>query len=449
MFLGKSNPGLSGPVLSSIYSNFAAQINRSFPMKNNRTPCTLPNHVLPVIRAGLLAAMATCLVWPLCLAAQAQQVIKIGFPMSLSDTSGEFGKPMLQGAQMFVDELNASGGVLGKRIEILVRDTHARPELATQLAQELIRKDQVDFLVGSFTSAEGLAISPVAKQHKVVFIALGPKTGQLTTPEALHPYVFRVAANTTTEGRTAAAIVARWKVKRMATIAPDYAYGRDAVKAFITQLNKIRPDIQIVDSQWPKINEPNYTPFIEAQLKARPDAVFSVICCGNFALFSQQASSFDYFAKLNGRFIGVGETGSIEYTRQMKQAYPLGIWGNTYDAINYVPRDEVAAKVHAEFQAKLKRYVKDDYPPSWAIQGYLGMQFLVAAIKKAQSLEALKVSSALKGLELMTPYGPMTLRAKDQQLTRGSVWGKMSESKQYPFPVLSPVEYIDPKILMD
>lgn len=418
-------------------------------MKNNPALASLAYHVLRRMRSLLLAMITIGLGLVPAFPVQAQQVIKIGFPMSLSGTSGEIGNAMLQGAQMLVDELNTNGGVLGRPIQIIVRDNRGSPEQAVSLTQALISNDHVDFLVGSFTSAEGMAISPVAKRNKIVFIALGPKTDQLTTPDAIHPYIFRVAANTTTEGRTAAAIVARWKVTRLATIAPDYAYGRDAVKAFVTQLNKIRPDIQIVDSQWPKINEPNYAPFIEAQLKARPDAVFSVICCGNFDLFARQAAAYDYFPRLNGRFIGVGETGSIEYTRKMKQAYPLGIWGNTYDALNYVPRDEVAAKVHAEFQAKLKNYVKDDYPPSWAIQGYLGMQFLVAAIKKAQSLDAAKVSSALKGLELMTPYGPMTLRAKDQQLTRGSVWGKMSVSKQYPFPVLSPVEYIDPKILMD
>jgi branched-chain amino acid transport system substrate-binding protein len=381
--------------------------------------------------------------------AQSQTNIKIGFPMSLSGPSGQFGLPMLQGAQMVADEINAKGGVLGKRIEIIVRDTKTNPEEAAKQARALVTEEHVDFLVGNFTSAEGLAITEVAKQTKVVFLALGPKTIRLTSPASLHPYIFRIAGNTTTEGRTAATIVARWKVKRLATIAPNYSYGWDVVQSFVEQLKKIRPDIEIVNQQWPKINEVNYIPFVEAQLKSRPDAVFSAICCGNFERFTEQVAPYQYFARLNNKFIGVAETGSIEYTRPMKQAYPLGIWGNTYDALNYTPRDEVAAKVHAEFQTKLKAYLHDEYPPSWAIQGYLGMQFLIAAIKKANSIEALKVSSALKGMELMTPFGPMTMRAKDQQLTRGSVWGKMSTSPQYPFPVLSPVEYIDPKILMD
>lgn len=381
--------------------------------------------------------------------AEASDSIKIGFPMILSGPGAQLGVPVQKGAQMFLDEVNAHGGVLGKRVELLERDTQSQPERAAQVARDLIEKDKVNFLVGSFTSAEGLAINEVAKSGKTLFLALGPKTDRLTAPDALHPYFYRISSNTTIESRAAVAIVARWKVRRMATIAPDFAYGRDAVDIFVRQLKRVRPDIEIVNQQWPKLNEPDYVPYIRAQMKAEPDAVFSVICCGNFNVFARQAQAEGYFQRLNGKFIGVAETGSIEYTRTMNQDYPIGIWGNAYDAFNFVPKDEVAARAHTEFQEKLKKYLNDPYPPSWAIQGYLGMQFLVAAIRRANSLDPLKVSAALQGLEMMTPLGPMVIRARDHQLTRGQIWGKSSRSKDYPFPILSPVEYIDPKILMD
>lgn len=379
----------------------------------------------------------------------ASDSIKIGFPMILSGPGAQFGVSIQKGAQMFLDETNAQGGVLGKRLELIARDTQSQPERAARLSRELIEKEKVNFLVGSFTSAEGLAVTEVAKSEKTLFLALGPKTDRLTAPEALHPYIYRIASNTTIESRAAVALVARWKVRRMATIAPDYAYGHDAVGIFVRQLKRVRPDIEIVNQQWPKLNEADYLPHLRAQMKAEPDAVFSVICCGNFNVFAKQALAEGYFEKLNGKFIGVAETGSIEYTRTMNQDYPLGIWGNAYDAFNFVPKDEVAAKAHAEFQDKLKKYLNDPYPPSWAIQGYLGMQFLVAAIRRANSLDPLKVSGALQGLEMMTPLGPMVIRARDHQLTRGEIWGKSSRSKDYPFPILSPVEYIDPKMLMD
>jgi branched-chain amino acid transport system substrate-binding protein len=381
--------------------------------------------------------------------AQAADKIKVGVPLPLSGSAGQFGGPILQGAQMYVDDINAKGGVLGKKIELISRDSKAKPDEAVRVSRELIVRGKVDFLVGTFTSGEGPAVSEIAKEAKVVFLALGPKTDRLTAPDQLHPYVFRIAANTTTEGRAAAAIVARWKVKRIATIAPDFAYGKDGVAVFVAALKKLRPDIEIVDQQWPKLGEADYSPFITAQLSKKPDGVFSVICCGNFNSFVKQASGLGYFKSINNNYINVAEGGSIEAMHSLGAEYPLGIWGNAPDALNYVSPDAAVAKVHADFINRVKAYTKEAYPPSWVVTGYIGMSFLVEAIKKANSLDALKVSEALKGLELMTPLGKMTMRGKDHQLTRGMVWGKATMTKEYPFPILSPVEYIDPIPLME
>ena len=139
------------------------------------------------------------------LAAEAQKPIKVGFPMILSGPGALFGEPALKGAQMYVDELNAKGGVLGRKIELLPRDTKGNADEAVRVSRELILKENVDFLVGTLTSAEGPAVSVVAKENKIVFIAPIPKTDQLTAADKLHPYVFRVAANTTK------ASVSRWK----------------------------------------------------------------------------------------------------------------------------------------------------------------------------------------------------------------------------------------------
>ena len=381
--------------------------------------------------------------------AYAEEHIKVGVPMILSGPGAQFGDPILKGAQLYIDEINAKGGVLGKKIEIISRDTKSKPEEAVRVSRDLILREKVNFLVGTFTSGEGPAVSEIAKENKTVFLALGPKTDRLTAPEALHPYVFRIAANTTTEGRAAAALMAKWKVKRVATIAPDFAYGRDAVAVFVASIKKLRPDIEIIDQQWPKLNEADYSPFITAQKGAKPDAVFSVICCGNYASFAKQGNALGYFKQINFNFLGVGESAAQESLQSLGIEYPTGVWGNAPDAFNYVPKDADTAKAHTEFSNKMKAYAKTTYPPSWAVTGYIGMHFLVESIKKANSLEPLKVSEALKGMELMTPLGKMTMRAKDHQLTRGLIWGKVTLTKEYPFPILSPIEYIDATPLMD
>src|SRR5438132_8988931 len=176
---------------------------------------------------------------------------------------------------MYVEEVNAKGGVLGRNSELVIRDSKADANEAVRVARELILKENVDFLVGTLTSAEGPAVSAIAKEQKVVFIAPIPKTDQLTAADKLHPYVFRVAATTTMEGRSAAEIVAKWPVTQIATISFDYAYGQDGTKAFLQHLKQIKPSVQIVDQQWPKLGEQDYNPFINAQMAKKPEAIFS------------------------------------------------------------------------------------------------------------------------------------------------------------------------------
>jgi len=392
--------------------------------------------VLTLLLAALLA---------LPIAAEAQKPIKVGMPMPLSGPPALFGEPATKGAQMYIDEINAKGGVLGRKIELLTRDSKADANEAVRVARELILKENVDFLVGTLTSAEGPAVSVVAKENKIVFIAPIPKTDQLTAADKLHPYVFRVAANTTMEGRSAAEIVAKWPVTRIGTIAFDYAYGQDVTRAFVEHIKKVKPSVQIVDQQWPKLGEQDYNPFINAQMAKKPEAVVSSIWGGFFVTFSKQAKALGYFDALKYNFIGLGEAGSPETTKSMGADYPTGIWGNSYDAFYW--EDNPGA--HKDYTARISKYLKDQYPSSWAIQGYIGMQFLVEAIKKANSTDSDKVAKALLGLTIDTPIGKQTLREKDHQANRGQLYGKTAKDAKYPFSIMKPVTYVDPTKFMD
>ena len=220
--------------------------------------------------------------------ASAEGPIKIGFPIPLSGPTAVYGEPILKGAELAVHEINAKGGVLGRKLELLSRDSKANADEAVRLARELIIKDNVDFLVGTLTSAEAPAVSTVAKENKIVFIAPTSKSTILTDPQHIHPYIFRVASNTDVEGLAGATLMAHWKdVKTVATIAPDYAYGRDSIAAFIASLKKLRPDIQIVDQEWPKLGEPDFTAFITAQMGKKPDAVYCSLFAGDFVTLHQ------------------------------------------------------------------------------------------------------------------------------------------------------------------
>lgn len=376
--------------------------------------------------------------------ASAQKPIKVGMPIPLSGPPALFGDPASKGAQMYVDELNAKGGVLGRKIELIVRDSKADANEAVRVAREMILKDNVDFLVGTLTSAEGPAVSVVAKENKIVFIAPIPKTDQLTAADKLHPYVFRIAANTTMEGRSAAEIVAKWPVTKVATIAFDYAYGQDVTKAFVEHMKKIKPSVQIVDQQWPKLGEQDYNPFINAQMAKKPEAIVSSIWGGFFVTYAKQGKALGMFDAVKYNFIGLGEAATPETTKSMGADYPVGIWGNSYDAFYW---GETAA--HREYTERISKYLKDEYPSSWAIQGYTGMQFLAEGIKKAGSTDSDKVSKALLGLTIDTPIGKQTIREKDHQANRGQLYGKTVKDPRFPFAIMKPIEYVDPTKFMD
>ena len=376
--------------------------------------------------------------------AVAQQTIKVGFPMILSGPGALFGEPALKGAQMYVEELNARGGVLGRKVELVTRDTKGSADEAVRVSRELILKDNVDFLVGTVTSAEGPAVSTIAKENKIVFVAAIPKTDQLTAPTNLHPYVFRTASTTSIEGRTAAEIMAKWPVTRIATIAPDYAYGQDVTKAFVEHIKKIKPGVDIVDQQWPKLGEADYTPFINAQMGKRPEAVFSSLWGGHFLTFAKQAKPLKYFDAVNNNFIAAGEGASIESARTMGADYPVGIWGNAYDVFTW----DSESAAHKDYVARLAAYTKEQPPLSWPITGYVAMQVLSEAIKKAGNTDSEAVAKALLDLTVDTPIGPQTIRAKDHQANRGQFWGKTAMDPKYPFAVMKDVIYIDPTPFM-
>jgi branched-chain amino acid transport system substrate-binding protein len=373
-------------------------------------------------------------------AALAAENIKIGFPMPLSGPASVYGVPITKGAEMAVQEINANGGVLGRKLELLTRDSKASADEAVRLARELIIKDNVDFLSGTLTSAEAPAVSTIAKENKIVFIAPSSKTIQLTSPANLHPYIFRLASNTDIDGRTGASIIASWKeVKRVATIAPDYAYGRDAVAAFVDFIKKARPDIEIVDQQWPKLGQSDFTPFITAQMAKKPDAVFCDVFGGDFVTFAKQAAPLGYFKAINNRLADSGEVGTTDAAKALGNDYPYGIWSDAYDPVIW-PENEPPE--HKAFIDRLKKYTNEQYVSGWAIMGYVSITSLVEGIKKAGSTNSDKVAKALLGLSFDTPIGKLTYNEKTHETDMGEFWGQMVKDDRYPFAIMKDPKYL-------
>jgi branched-chain amino acid transport system substrate-binding protein len=366
--------------------------------------------------------------------------IKIGYPMPLSGPASVYGVPIVKGAEMAVQEINASGGILGRKVELLTRDSKASADEAVRLARELIIKDNVDFLSGTLTSAEAPAVSTIAKENKIVFVAPTSKTIQLTSPANLHPYIFRLASNTDIDGRTGASIIASWKdVKRVATIAPDYAYGRDAVAAFVDYIKKARPDIEIIDQQWPKLGQSDFTPFITAQMAKKPDAVFCDVFGGDFVTFAKQAAPLGYFKAINNRLADGGEVGTTDAAKALGADYPYGIWTDAYDPVIWPDNEPPTHKAYIE---RLKKFTNEEYASGWAIMGYASIFALAEGIKKAGSTNSDKVAKAMLGLSFDTPVGKLTFNEKTHETEMGEFWGQMVKDDRFPFAVMKDPKYL-------
>jgi len=273
-----------------------------------------------------------------------------------------------------------------------------------------------------------------------VFIAPTSKTTILTDPPHLHPYIFRVASNTDVEGLAGATLMARWpNVKSVATIAPDYAYGRDSIAAFIRELKKLRPDIAIVDSQWPKVGEPDFTAFITAQMSKQPDAVYASLFAGDFVTFTKEAKPLGYFKAIDNRLVDGAEVGTTDEAQALGADYPYGIVSDAYDPVIWTGNEPPE---HKKFVEDLKAFSNQKYASGWSIVGYQTIYALTEGIKKAGDTKNDHVATALLGLTFDTPVGKRTISAKSHETFAPEYWGVMVKDPNYPFAIIK-----DPEML--
>ena len=391
----------------------------------------------PVNRLSWLAAVAVFLPF----AASAADAIKIGFPIPQSGFAAVYGVPIMKGAEMAVAEINAKGGVLGRKLELLERDTKANADEAVRVSRELIIKDNIDFLVGTLTSAEAPAVSTVAKENKIVFIAPASETMMLTDAAHIHPYIFRVATNTDIEGLAGATEMAKWKnVKTVATMSPDYSYGHDVESAFVAALKKLRPEITIVDQQWPKLGEPDFTAFITAQMSKKPDAVHVSLFAGDFVTFTKQATPLGYFKAVDNRVVDGAVVGSTDQAQALGNDYPFGIVADAYDPVIWGGANEPPE--HKKFIEDLKQFTHAEYASSWSVMGYQSIYALAEGIKKAGDTKSDDVSKAMLGMTWDTPVGKRSFTVDTHETRTPEYWGVMTKEAAYPFAIIK-----DPELL--
>lgn len=347
--------------------------------------------------------------------AQAQDSVKVGELFSYARIAA-FAEPYRKGWQLAVEEINASGGVMGgKTLEVISRDDGGTTADAVRVADELVTNEDVDFLFGTFFSNIGLAVGDYAKQKQVLFIAAEPLTDALTMAQG-NRYTFRMRPNTYMQTKMLVEAARDSGAKTWAIVAPNYEYGQSAAENFKKLLPEIIPGAEVVEEQYPALGKIDAGATAQAILRTNPDGIFNATFAGDLAKFVREGQLRGLF---EGRTVLSLLTGEPEYLVPMGPEAPEG-W-----IVTGYPWEQIDTPEHTAFvEAYQAEY--DDYPRLASLLGYMIPYTIKAMLDKAGSTETEAMVDALKGLEVDTPIGPIAMRAIDNQATAGAFVGTIA-----------------------
>lgn len=374
------------------------------------------------LKTGAMLGAASISGFPMIARGQGRQPIKIGMPTILSGRVAQLGVSSRNAVMMEVEKFNAAGGLDGRPIEVIVRDSRGVPAEAARIAREMINSDRVDILFDGEPSSGGFAVHEVVRETGTLTLHLNSETSSLTAdPRQRFWNAFRVARqgihDSIAGGAYAAEIVKARNLTRWMTVSPDYAYGRDTTAEFIEYLKAFAPNVQVIGETWPRLFQPDYTENVTRLTQGRPQAIYSCLWAGDVVTFVEQASLYGLFNQ--SQFFGVN---MADYTtlQQIRQL-PRGVHsGNRYlKSFPDLPSNRTFAEDYN------RRY--QTYPTNWSWQSATAVHLITEALKKVGGTDPRALANALKGMTIDSPFGAdgkVTMRAEDQTLVGYAIgWG--------------------------
>ncbi len=363
--------------------------------------------------------------------AAAEDVIKIGELNSYKAQPAFLG-PYKNGMELAIEQINESGGLNGKKVELVIKDDNATTGDAVRVAEELVSRDQVDVLTGTFLSHIGLAVTDFAKQKKTFFLAAEPLTDKIVWEDG-NRYTFRLRPSTYMQVAALVPEAVKMNKKRWGLVYPNYEYGQSAAATFKKLMKEAQPDVEFVAEQAAPLGKVDAGSVVQALSDADVDAVFNVLFAADLAKFVRAGSQRNFF---DDKPVVSLLTGEPEYLDPLGSETPEGwvVTGYPWYAIDTPEHKAFLDAYEAKF---------DDYPRLGSIVGYSAIMSLAEGIKKAGSTETEDMIKAFRGLELMSPFGPIEYRAADHQSTMGAYVGKLT--KKDGKGIMTDIVYVDGK----
>ncbi len=362
--------------------------------------------------------------------AQAQDPIKIGLVQGITGAFEVYAKQVVEGFKLGLEYgTKGSNEVLGRKIQVIVEDDQLKPEVAKRLVTKLYADDKVDLVVGTTSSAAAIAVLPVAAEFKKVLV-VEPAVADSITGEHWNRYVFRTGRNSGQDAIANALAVAKPGVS-IATIAQDYAFGRDGVAAYKAAVEKA--GAKVVHEEYAPVQATDFTAPIQrlvAALKDKPAPKYVfVIWAGKGGPFPQLVAN-----RLDKQ--GITLTSGSNVLDVLKAMKAWGLEGMVGGAYYYyeIPKNPANDWLVREHQ---KRH---NAPPDFfTCGGFSAAMAVVTGLRKAGSADAEKLVVAMEGMEFETPKGKMTFRKEDHQALQSMYAITMASKPDVPWlvPVLT------------
>lgn len=368
---------------------------------------SLSRCVMALTAAGALAGMP----------AHAQDdPIRIGAIYLMSGSAATYGKFAQQGIELAIDEINADGGVLGRKLAVQLEDSQGKAATAIQAARKLVYQDKADVLMGLDSSGVAQGLVPVLPELGKPFIITHAATPDVTG-KLCNKYTYRISVNVHQNMSGAAEVAKATGAKRWTTIGPDYAFGHQSWEFFGKFLKERMPEAELMtEVAFPRFGAEDFTPFIDSIMAAKPDGVLISVWGGDLVNFVRQANNRGFFDQGFQVLMSVGA--ATEVLTALGDQLPEGVWLGTrywYDAHD----NELNKKFVSSYKQKYNT------PPSYNAEGaYMAVHAYKAAIEKAGSTDGDAVVAALSGLTIPAPTGDLTFRKGDNQALIGPTWGK-------------------------
>ena len=362
-----------------------------------------------------------------CLAGEAYH---LGVDLAITGTGALYCKDGVDAIKLAVEETNAQGGFLGEHpIKLFIRDSHTKPDVAVREAKDLILREKVRAILGTYSSACAVAIKPVAQEYKVLHIPAISNSENITKVN-FSPYTYQVVPNSYMQAKAVVVGVAELAKKKgwknYVTIASDYEWGRSTQNNTVALLKQRAPELKLKKEFWPRLGETQFTSYITAIMGQKPDFVIGSVASKDNVAWIKQAKAYGFFEKIPypGSLISVSELilQSKTLTRGM-----VGLCRAPFFAHLDVP---MMADFVKNFRAKYERY-----PSDWAVMEYDAVYVLKQGVEKAASIDTEKVKDALKGATVDTTRGRLSFREIDNQLSCSSYIGVVADDPAYPFPI--------------